>query len=660
MTRRPGDAPVHRLRANHSVWTPPAVVYLDTETAWQTVERGELHRLRLWVARLDDRRRQGAHWPASTWADGDTAAQLVQQINAWTRGRDTLWIYCHNLSFDAATTRLPVELGKLGWTVTDCAVSGGAPWLRMRKGSKRLAFADSWSWLPASLATIGAKVGRGKPALPADDAPREEWVRRCRADVDALAEAIGQLLDWWDRNDLGHWSITGAACGWNAYRHTPTGQPVIIDPDPARVTEDRQAVYGGRRGTWRIGEQRFGPFAEVDFKAAYNTVAAWEALPWKRSHRVDGMDLDDKRAAGRTVGFLGEVEIETTVPRWPVRWRGNVWYPVGRFVTVLAGPEVAEARRLGCLRRIGPGWVHRLGDNMRWWAEWNLQVQDGIAPDAPPAARMAAKQWGRAVVGKWSAHGHDRYHVGPSGGDGWGYMQGWTAGTMRRGGLLTIGGEQYWTEQTDSGDNTYPAVHAWVESHVRARITRVVEALGPRAVLQCDTDGLIVSCRTVGTRAAGGHLRAPAGLSPLGRLHWCLDQIDPVAAPLTLRIKRTFSHVEIHGPQHMRVENERRYSGVPREAKPTGPNTFSGLAWPKLQWQMQHGTPAGYLRPMMNVTINGPYATGWVLSDNSVAAPLMTMDDAGQNAMMPWDKTAPLYSGARLAPAQNPSLAGLW
>jgi len=652
--------PVHRLRPNHSEWTPGHVAYLDTETRRADVARGELHRLRLWCARLDDRRATASRPAGSSWADGDTAAQLAEQITSWTVGRSTIWVYCHNLAFDAATTRLPTMLGRAGWQVSDCAVSGGSPWIRMRRGSKRLAFCDSWSWLPASLATIGEAVGAPKPPLPADDDDRAAWLARCAADVDTLAVAVGSLLDWWDRQQLGHWSITGAACGWNAYRHKPTTQHVVIDPDPGQVEADRETVYGGRRGVGRVGEQRYGPFAEIDFKAAYNTVAAWCPLPWKRSHPVESMGLDDPRLHSDRLGYAGRVQLATVTARWPMRWRGLVWYPVGRFTTHLTQPDLAEAQRLGALVAVGPGWVHRLSDQMAGWAAWNLDVQDGREPDSPPAARMAAKAWGRSVIGKWSAHGHDRTRLGPSVGDGWGYQDGWTLGTRARGGLLTLAGDTFWTEATTAGDNTYPAVHAFVEAEVRVRIGRVIDALGPRAVLQCDTDGLIVNARRAGTKAARGHLTAPATLGPMGRLHWCLDQLEPVYSPLTLRIKRTFTHVEIHGPQHMRVANERRYSGVPREAKQTGPNTFSGLAWPKLAWQMGHNSGAGYLRPVMDVTVDGPYAPGWVLSDNTVVPVAVDLDDAGDNQVLTWDKTARLYPGARLADRQNPHLAGLW
>lgn len=673
--------PVHRLRPNHSEWSPPAVIYLDTETRSEVHERGELHRLRLWCARLDDRRPGKHKHPASHLATGETAWQLVEQVQAWMRGRSTVWLYCHNLAFDLTTTRLPDHLSRLGWDVTAAAISGTAPWVRLAKGSKRLALCDSWSWLPASLASIGAQVGQPKLPLPAQGDDDAAWRARCWSDVHALAQAVGSLLDWWDREQLGHWSITGAACGWNAYRHTPTAQEVVIDqgcPHPAHVKhggdwteqdrhqcnpvgvrDDRSAVYGGRRGVWRVGEHRFGPFAEIDFKAAYNTVPAHLLLPWKRSHRVAALDLDDPRLSNPRLGFVGHVQVETDVARWPIRWRGAVWYPVGAFTTVLAQPDLDDALRLGCVRSVGSGWMHRLGDAMRWWAQWNLDVTDGIERDAPPAARLAAKHWGRAVIGKWSAHGHDRYPLGPSCGAAWGYLEGWTLGTGRRGGVTMIGGTQYWSEQTDSGDNTYPAVHAFVEAHVRTRLNRVIEALGPRAVLQADTDGLIVNCRTVGTHAARGHLVAPAGLSATGRLNWCLDQLEPVYSPLVLRVKRTFSHVTVHGPQHLRVEGERRYSGVGKQYKETSPNVFTGLAWPGLAWQLTRGNRDGYLRPAMTATVKGPYATGWVLEDGSVVPVQAYQDTDGTTQVAAWGETAWRYPGARLADRQHPSLADL-
>src|SRR6266568_4177146 len=95
--------PVHYLRANERDWSPPAVIFLDTET--RTVARGDddLEILRLWVATYCDRRKPkgAAERHVSGW--GETAHGLATWVEQVTRNRETVWLYAHNLGFDLST-----------------------------------------------------------------------------------------------------------------------------------------------------------------------------------------------------------------------------------------------------------------------------------------------------------------------------------------------------------------------------------------------------------------------------------------------------------------------------------------------------------------------------------------------------------------------------
>lgn len=652
--------PIHNLRPNHAEWTPPHVVFLDTETRTLPGVEPEVLGLRLWSAKLVDRRPTKAGRQETVAGQGHTAAELVEWLTGAIRGRATVWLYCHNLAFDLTTTRLPLVLALHGWEVAEAAVGGKAPWLRMRNGTRRICMADSWSWLPNALEAIGAAVGIDKPRLPGEADTDEVWFARCAADVEILAAAVLQLMDWWDRNKLGRWTISGAASGWNAYRHTPTPYKVTIDPDPAGIAADRAAVHGGRRGVWRVGTLNAGPFLELDFTAAYPTVAATLPLPTKRSSAFRSLACDDWRLDSDDYDVAAEVELATAVPRWPVKLGDANWYPVGRFRTTLAGPDIREARRLGCLVAIRAGYVHRMGYAMEPWARWCLAVQRGQHPDAPPAARLAAKGWGRTVIGKWAAHAFERVELGPSPVGGWSYEEGWDEATSSRGGMVDIAGRRWWVTSAGDAENAYPAVLAWVEAEVRARLSRTVEAIGAGCVIQADTDGLIIAQRSIGTRAARGHLIAPDGLSGVARTKWVLDQLDPVLAPLSLRIKRSSPHVTVLGPQHLEVGGQRRLSGIPAGATQGEDGRYRGRVWPKLQWQLQHGSSEGYARPMVTARIKGPYATGWVTTRGTVLPPQATITPDGRTVLLPWERTELRPAGARLTEAQHPYLAGLW
>lgn len=653
-------AKVHYLPANDKVWTPPCVIYLDTETYTIPGAVPEVLALELWCARLVDRKPKKGGDGETIDGEGDTAQELAEWIETAIIGRSTVWLYCHNLSFDIATTRLPLVLARAGWTITDAAVSGSAPWMRLVRGSRHLTLVDSWSWLPHPLSDLGEALHLAKPPLPKERQHRDKLRARCWADVDILAAAMEQLHDWWDRERLGRWTVSGAGCGWNAMRHIKPPVRPTIDPDPSGVGADRLAIHGGRRGAWVVGSRSQGPFIELDFRNAYPAIAADLPLPSRRMTPFDSMDLDNWRIRSERWGIIAECEIKTDVARWPVRFSGGTFCPTGSFRAHLAGPEIRDALRLGCLTRIGSGYVHQLSHHMLPWARWVLATSNNTTAEVPPIARLAAKSWSRSVIGKWATRGYTKTALGPSPVQDWGFQEGWDHTSQTRGAMIDLAGRRWWTCAAGDAEQAYPAVLAWIESETRVRLTRVIEAIGVGAILQCDTDGLIANERIIGTREAGGFLVAPHSLTGPARTKWILDQIDPIVAPLIMRVKATHKTVRVLGPQHVHTPSDRSFSGLPKLATEGEPDVYTFKAWPKLAYQMSDGDPRGYVRPEQVVTVRGPYAPGWVTTSGTVVPPEAALRADGSTRLLGWHEMTRKPPTARLADAQHPALAALW
>lgn len=647
---------MHYLRANERDWSPPAVIFLDTETRTVQSEPVEILGLRLWAATFVDRKvpKRTTERHESGW--GRTANDLALWIGNVTRNRETVWLYAHNLGFDLTTTRLPLWLVRHGWSITEASVGGKSPWLRMKRGAKVLTIVDSWGWLPVALERIGQAVTVPKLPLPSEDDSEAAWLARCGWDVDILARAVLELMQWWDDNKLGNWTISGAGCGWNAYRHKPTTTPVVIDPDPAKVAQDRLYVHGGRRGTWIIGDHRAGPFLELDFTNAYPQVAAQLPHPIGRAAPFDSLPLDDAVLDSERWGITARVKIRTSEARWPVRIDGASWYPVGEFWADLAGPDIVEARRIGALVEIGKGETHRLGRNMATWAQWVIAVQRGEIPGMPAVAQIAAKTWGRSVIGKWAARSFEKTKLGTAPTIAWGYEESWNHAKQCAAGMVDLAGQRWFVSASGDPDNAYPAVLAWVESEVRVRLGRVIAALGEGAILQCDTDGLIVAQRVLGTRASKGHLIAPTGLSGQARVAWVLNCLHPITAPLDLRIKNRLGHVHVLGPQHVTADGQRRFAGMSKGALLGEDGRYHAKLWPSLQWQLANGSAAGYVRPDVVSVIKGPYPTGWILADKSVVPVETVINAQGETCILPWHLTQYAKNGKHRADIQHQTL----
>ena len=687
---------VHYLASNDTTWTPPAVVTLDTETT-VVQEYPEVQALRCWHVRADNRLAPPGQGPAHTSGGGTTAADLATRLDQWVRRQPETWLYAHNLNFDLAVTKLPLLLSSRGWHVEDMAVDGASPWMTLTAAGSKIVIADSHAIWPVPLTELAQAVDIEKPPLPDGDSP-EAWMARCAADTLILHTALLQVMAYHDQHQLGRWALTGAGIGWNTMRHLqaartskksreariklgmppvdPAAQPVVIDPDPKAIAHDRRAVYGGRRQTFRHGQLPGGAYSELDFARAYQTIMAEYALPRKRGRWFESLPVDSRLVDDpcHQWGIIAEVELDTDEARWPCRVpvapaelppgasrdgtgmppdaKTRVFYPIGRFRTVLAGPDIAEARRLGCLISIGPGQVHQLGRAARPWATWSLATQDD--PATPAVVRIALKHQGRAVAGKWAARSWTKTVIGLSTTYGWSYQDCWDNTSGHRGAIIDMAGTKFMSVPDRDADNAYPAVLAWIESLVRVMLGRVISAFTPRSVVQCDTDGLIVDTRQLPTLIDGSDLAGGVLGSGAGEVTEALGIVNRLTLPLALREKTIYRTLVVTGPQHLILDGKKRWSGVPGSAVRQPDGSYNAWTWPKLAWQMSQGDPRGYTRVIQTYRLAGSYAPGWLLNDGTVAPVEARIADNGQTELTPWDQSCyPLlgYVRAREQPA---------
>lgn len=583
---------VHYLRHNKRETSPSRLLVFDTESRYVQDGKVETHTLAVWCAKLIVR--NGEAYGRGEDADhaGTTADALAALVERAARGRRTLWVFAHNLNFDLAVTSLPVRLAARGWELTQNALATDAPWCRMRLGRHRVTIADSASWLPRSVAELGVAVGIRKPALPPQD-DDQAVLDRCRADVEITSAALCELMDWWDDERLGNWSVTGPSTGWSAMRHMPAPQRVVIDPDPDARAFERSALMGGRREAFRVGHFEGAAYADLDLVHAHLSVCAEYALPYRRLSRFASLGLDSAWLDSPSLDVLAECVVRPQAPRYPLRTPRGVFYPVGEFQTVLAGPELREARARGELRSIGAGYVYQVIHHMRPWALWAARILDGEVRGVPAVARIAVKGWSRTVPGRWAARTSEEVMRLPDLRDGWAVEHGTLEPGHRPAAFVTFGGEQRVYARDQESDDSFPAVLAFVQSHTRVLLGRVLDALGT-AALQCNTDGVVA--RTAWRGAI-------------------VERVQDAAAPLRVAVKARARSVDVYGPQQVVFGTEPRLSGVPRTATAMGDLRFRYWSWPRLRTQIERGRPDVYERRELETDLSAVPVNRWRMAD---------------------------------------------
>jgi len=144
----------------------------------------------------------------------------------------------------------------------------------------------------------------------------------------------------------------------------------------------------------------------------------------------------------------------------------RVFYPVGRFRTILAGPDIAEARRLGCLKAVQPRAGHQLGAAIRPWAEWSIAAQTTRDPAVRPGGAEAP---GPRVAGSGPpAPGQNV--IGLSTTYGWSYRTS-TSTKPKPAAHHRPGGTKFLSVPTKTV-TTLPRHPRWVEAYTRVALSR--------------------------------------------------------------------------------------------------------------------------------------------------------------------------------------------
>ena len=627
----------HWLAKGSKTWSPDVIVSFDTESTEIPEDELLRHIFKCWDAVVTIRHDAHPGWPRRALRGGEEPGQIADLIEDYTAIDKNVWVFAHNLNFDLTISKLPAILVHRDWHIEAYGMSKESNWWVLKRDGHKLVIADSWSWLPDSLASCGREIGRRKLPLPGANDPLAAFHKRCRHDALILNDLMVTLMNWWDDNQLGRWSITGAGCGWQAMRTKTGHKKIVVGPDPERTAFERLAVFGGRKEVYQVGEIVGTWCADYDFQAAYPTIVAHHRLPMGPGefHRV----IPDKYQARQSPqwDYIAKVKVTTERPCAPCRIDNNIWWPVGTFTTVLAGPEIDYARSTGATVEVGGGYVYKMDFALRDWAIWCIGLLHADRATVPPIVRRMAKGWSRSVVGRFAGHSSQITSDRPSIGVGVRLETGHNLTTGRPIEILTIGDREITTEHDLDGPECFPAVLAFVEAHCRTALGQMIDSRNPTRLLQVNTDGWWER-KTVRNSAY---------------------QVDNVPWPHTVVRKASVNAVVILGPDHLTTAAERRISGIPKTAKAAGSDRYIWHDWPGMRWQWEREANGEYIRPKKDLTINPSYARRWVL-DTGETIPVETyVQDDDTTHIVAWAQSRGRRTNDTLAPYQDETLTAL-
>jgi hypothetical protein len=175
---------------------------------------------------------------------------------------------------------------------------------------------------------------------------------------------VQSLMSRWVADRNGPWRHTAAQLAVTLWRTRFYEERICRHAEPQAVELESAALHGGRASVWCHADLGWrlslgggaetppppsvygsipGTLYRLDIRSMYPSLLHTEQFPVALHSVRPGCPAADLTAALRHGGVVARVELETDVAEYPVRTSRRTYYPVGRFVTTLAGPELTEA-----------------------------------------------------------------------------------------------------------------------------------------------------------------------------------------------------------------------------------------------------------------------------------------------------------------------------
>ncbi len=659
---------------NDTSWSPDRIVVLDAEGSTRKLhDVGEVDTFRGAVASFDVRGKHRTNarteW-GSWWAPEHGPADVWRWIATRTTDRGVTYVVTHGLHYDYTVTAAERELVALGWERVDWSVRAGARWIRWRRGKRSMVIVDLFNYLGTTIRAIGQTLRWPKGDLPHARATRRSWERYCRRDVEIARTALLRLLDWWDAHDLGRWGFTSAALSLSAFRHRFMRERQLwVHADGAARALERRALFGGRREIYRKGRLSEDVWADLDYRSHYLATAAECNVPVELGHVHPGAEIraDLLESLPSDMGVIARVIVDVDAPVVPSRHpKLGVIYRTGRFETTLCQPELELVAAHGRIVEWLEVATYALAPALESWSEWLFGAIDGGETD--PLVQLLLKDWTRSLIGKFGQRKPTpRPEPGPDGVVELPPIEVSPDQVIPE--LPWIEGPAPDPERGEDSRNAVPAITAWIHSAARATLWRAMEVVGREAVAYCDTDGMLVRVGPDNVHAleflspdVDASAPSPRGAVPT------FEELHPLPTaksrrrvsrpkvperkaaripPGRMAVKDVFGTVELHRPQDYVLDGAEVIKGLPRQREVIGDRRYRATYWPGIPWQIQHGKPGTYVRPVLEVTLGSDYDRGWVATDGRVL-PLVSEVRAGRTRILPWNRTPYARAGVEL------------
>lgn len=617
----------HFLKPNHRNEQPQAAIWVDTETKPVMTDVLEDRHV-LWFGWAAFRRRgRKGKWGRPQWLRFTTRAEWWDWLDAKIRHHSKMYLFAHNVDFDAPVLGAFTELPARGWELDGAIIEGpptiltwkwrGVHWRRPWKAGtwrlrrpwlksvRTLVWIDTLNLWRMPLKTIGESIGLAKLTMPSPDASAQDWDAYGKRDVEVIMAACLRWWAWLREHDLGGFAPTLAGQAFRAYRHRFMSKGILIDANESALELARQALHGGRTECHRIGFVQ-GPVHVLDINAMYPDIMRRHRVPMYLRGIYGHVSHQDMTKWLLLDCVVADVEIETDVPIYGVVHEDRLCFPVGVFRVTLTTPELRFAHAQGHIRKIHRAAVYIGGVIFKDYVEFFTRLRDVAKVQENRMDELCAKTMGNSLFGKFGQRGRRFEGIGECPEHialKWTHvdLQAKTSTNMRAlGGLV-----QSWVADGEAMDS-HPSIAAHITAYGRVELWELNRLAGAGNVFYNDTDSLHVN--DAGLERLKGHIN-PTRLG-------------------ALKLEGTHPSAEYRGPKDYSLGATSKTKGVRSSAGWVSPDTAYQTQFTSLKGLIQRGDLDAPFTSLQTKTLKRAYQKG-VVQPNGLVLPLR-LDHGGK------------------------------
>jgi len=506
----------HYISHNKAAQIPSNCVWFDTETK-QTKNEKQQDKHHLWFGyACYQRRLKGEKWEPEQWLRFDKIKPFWLWVTERARTKTRLYLFAHNGAFDLPVMNAFSELPKLDFELLNAIVDSGVliiTWCKWdyfgadltvvdyekRKSMKRkriatIKFVDTINIWGMPLEQIGDSIQLPKLPMPKKTASRQKWDAYGKRDVEVIRQAVLKWFKFLRDNDLGGFAPTIASQAMAAFRHRFMKHPIFIDCNQDALDVARQAYLGARTECFKIGHFT-GEFYYLDFNSMYPSVMREHEFPCKLVGVYRHLNLKKLEEWRQYFDVIVDLDLQTNEAAYPLVHDDKLVFPVGRFSTLLCGPEFDYAMAHGHVTRIEAVAVYERAPLFKEFVDAIYALRAEAKRRDDYVGDWLAKHLLARFYGKFAQRGRVFETIGTCDPDIIEVIPDKIYGSDKVVMIRRFGGLVQELKYESESRESFPAISAFITSYARMKLYAAICKAERVNCYYCDTDSLVVNAQ---------------------------------------------------------------------------------------------------------------------------------------------------------------------